>query len=301
MKLTGKEAQRIPLGGVLRASATKYGDALFVTQAETGEQLTYVQFNKCVNQIAHGLTEIGIARGDNVGIMLGSSIQFLASSYALKKLGAIEVSMNTHFRGVALSRMLNLTSCKTLITSRAFLQPLANVQADLMALSTMILLDGLEEAQTLFPEKTVLSFDEIIADNPSEPKVTMRDDETAVILFTSGTTGTSKGCAIPHRSSVRAAESMIEAFKLTSADAVYTPYPQFHVGASQYDILPAMMVGGRVILRDGFSLSNFWQDVTNYRATWFMCLGSVQQLLWSAKPDTKETQHALYVGYPLTR
>jgi crotonobetaine/carnitine-CoA ligase len=67
----------------------------------------------------------------------------------------------------------------------------------------------------------------------------------------------------------------------------------YHVGATQYDILPAMMVGGRVVIRQGFSLSNFWSDVCRYKATWFMSMGSVQQLLWSAEPCIEETQHSL--------
>ncbi len=300
-RLTGKEKQRISLGALLRDAAQKYGDRPYLTQAETGETLTYTEFNTLTNRIAHGLTALGIQRGDYVGLMLNNSIAFMGCSYAMKKIGAVEVSINTTMRGVALARMINLTGCNTIITCERFIEALATINPDLPNLSQLIMVDGLATAQAQFANKTVLAYDTILSDNTSEATLPVRDDETAVILFTSGTTGVSKGCAIPHRSSVRAAESMIEAFDLNEEDAVYSPYPLYHVGAAQYDVLPAMLIGGRAIIRDGFSLRNFWPDVAKYKATWFMSLGSVQSLLWAADPCPEETQHNLRVfwGTPL--
>ena len=301
LPLTGKEAQRISLGEALRNSSEAYTTRPFITRAETGETLTYAEFNQLTNQIAHGLTAYGIERGDYVGIMLANGIPFLAASYAMKKIGAVEVSINNTMRGLPLMRMINLTSCQTLITSARFLDSLAVIMPELTNLTCLIMVDGLDDAQVCFPEKTILPFNSIISESKSEATQPIPDDETAVILFTSGTTGISKGCAIPHRSSVRAAESMIEAFNLTENDCVYAPYPLFHVGAAQYDVLPAIMVGGRVILRDGFSLSNFWPEVCRYGATWFMALGSVQPLLWAQKPSPEETAHTIrfFWGTPL--
>ena len=289
------------MGELLRISAEKYTTRPFVTRAETGETLTYTEFNQLTNRVAHGLTALGIKRGDYVGIMLANGIPFLAASYALKKIGAVEVSINNTMRGLPLTRMINLTGCQTLITSVRFLDALDNIQAELTRLKRLIMVDGLAEAQTRLPMMDVLPFEAIISNNASEAAQSVRDGETAVILFTSGTTGVSKGCAIPHRSSVRAAESMIEAFDLTENDCVYSPYPLFHVGAAQYDVLPAMMVGGRAIIRDGFSLSNFWREVCHYGATWFMALGSVQPLLWAQPPCPEETAHQMrfFWGTPL--
>ena len=290
-KLSGKEAQKINLGLLLQNSATTYNTRNFVTQAETGECLTYYEFNQLTNTIAHGISDLGICDNEYVAIMLPNCIKFLASSYALKKIGAIEVAINNTFKGVSLSRMINLTKCKKMITSNDYLHQLNDVMNDLDCLEQIIMMDDYYSAKNKFPSKEVIPWDLIISENDSDLECNFNDEDTAVILFTSGTTGISKGCDIPHRSSVRAAESMIEAFGLTRNDSVYSPYPLFHVGATQYDILPAMMIGGQAIIRQGFSISNFWKDVYRYKATWFMALGSVQQLLWSAQPCVEETQH----------
>ena len=302
MKLTGKEAQTINLGLLLQKSAESFGPKPFVTQAETGECLTYSEFNHLTNTIAHGINDLGIYDNEYVAIMLPNCIQFLASSYALKKIGAIEVAINNTFKGVSLTRMINLTKCKKLITSSDYLQQLSDVMHDLNYLEQIIMTDEHAYTSKIFNNKEVLPWNYIISDSNTNLPCNFADDETAVILFTSGTTGVSKGCDIPHRSSVRAAESMIEAFDLTGNDCVYSPYPLFHVGATQYDILPAMMVGGQAIIRQGFSLSNFWKDVCKYKATWFMSLGSVQQLIWSAPICIEETRHNLRFiwGTPLS-
>jgi len=80
-------------------------------------------------------------------------------------------------------------------------------------------------------------------------------------MFTSGTTGVSKGCVLSHRYAIRTAENLIAPFRITKDDVIYSPYPLSHIGPAYYDILPTMMTGGHVILRDGFSVSNFWPEV----------------------------------------
>lgn len=292
------EPRRISLGEVLRSSAERYDSRPFVTHAETGETLTYFELDRLTNRIAHGLRAHGVERGEFVGIMLANGVPFLAASYAMKKIGAVEVSINTTMRGLPLTRMINLTGCRTLIISEQFFDALADIRTGLTTLERLVVVDAhgdedVRRARKVFADMTISPFEAIVGDDDSDATEPVRDDETAVILFTSGTTGVSKGCAIPHRSSVRAAESMIEAFDLTEEDCVYSPYPLYHVGSAQYDVLPAMMVGGRAVICDGFSLSSFWQDVCRYEATWFMCLGSVQSLLWARAPCPEETAHGL--------
>ena len=86
---------------------------------------------------------------------------------------------------------------------------------------------------------------------------------------------------------------MVEAFDLTENDAVYSPYPLFHCAAAQYDCWAAWMVGGRAIIRQGFSRRNFWLDVNVHQASWSMLLGSVMPLLWGNEPSELEQSHKM--------
>jgi len=162
--LTGREGQKANLGQLLQNSAEQHGPKPFVTQAETGECLTYAEFNQLTNYIAHGLISLGVGDKEYVAIMLPSCIQFLASSYALKKIGAIEVAINNNTRGPSLARMINLTKCRMLITTGEYLQQLSEVSEGLDYLEQIIMTDDHRPAKELFPNLEILPWQSILGD-----------------------------------------------------------------------------------------------------------------------------------------
>ncbi len=282
---------RITLGDLLHDSARKFADRPFLTIAETGITLSYAEFETLTNRFAHGLREHVYANLSYVAILAENGVEYLAASYALKKVNTVEVSINRAMRGAPLARMINQTDAQVLITSGAHLEALHQIRDDIRHLRTLIMIDGIVEARELFPELEIVRFDEVLSDHDDHIVSVARDTDTATILFTSGTTGVSKGCLLSHRYAVRTAENMIEPFRLTQDDCSYSPYPLSHIGPAYYDVLPMMIVGGRVVLRERFSLSSFWPEVKKYGVTWFMMLGSVQQLLWANPPCPEESEH----------
>lgn len=279
------------MGAVLHDCAARFADRPFLTVAPGGETWTYAEFERLTNRIAHGFSSRFPSTPSHVAIMLENGVDYLAISYALKKLGPVEVSVNRAFRGPALARAINLTKTPVLVTSSSHFDALDSVKNDLPYVTTVIVTDGLGQARRSFPEWEVLVFDALLANRADHMQCDADDLAPAAILFTSGTTGVSKGCLLSHRYAVRTAENVIPPFRITEADTVYTPYPLSHIGPAYYDILPAMMCGARVVMRDGFSLSAFWPEIQKYGVTFFMMLGSVQQLLWSAPPRPEERDH----------
>ena len=288
---------RITLGDLLHDCCVKYQTRPAITDPLSGDHVTYEQLETLTNRIAHGLLalapETRPTTNRHIGIMHENAISYLAMTYALKKIDLIEVSINRAFRGVSLMRMISLTGCEILMTSQAHFDALAEIVDDLPDLTTLILTDGMAEAQDRFPQLQHIYFWDMLHENDSHIKAKAADSDVATIMFTSGTTGVSKGCLLSHRYAVRTAENMIGPFRITKDDVNYTPYPLSHIGPAYYDILPTLMTGGHVILRDKFSLSNFWDEVIAHGVTWFMCLGSVQQLLYSAPPSDKDKAHKI--------
>lgn len=282
---------RITLGELLHDCANKYANRPFLTLAESGEQYSYAEFEALCNRVAHGLRTQFPEALDYLVIFLENNVEYLATSYALKKIDAIEVSVNRAMRGKPLARMIDQTGARVILTSSQHLSALGEVRALTPRLETLILTDACENASELFPDLTIVSFSELLADCGDHIQTQASDTDTATILFTSGTTGVSKGCMLSHRYAVRIAENMIDPYRVTADDRVYSPYPLSHVGAAYYDVLTAMLTGGQVILRAGFSMSNFWPEIQRYGATWFMMLGSVQQLLWAHPSQPEEREH----------
>jgi len=284
---------RITLGDLLHECAEKYGERPFLTIAETGARYSYAHFEALTNRLAHGLRDTYPAAMGYVGIMLENGVEYLAASYALKKINAVEVSINRAFRGAALARMIDLTEAKILLTSASHLEALDQVREEIPHIEILIMVDGAAEARRLFPDLDVIEFEAILSDNIQHIVSPAKDTDLATILFTSGTTGVSKGCMLSHRYAVRTAEHVIPPFRVTAEDVSYSPYPLSHIGPAYYDVLPAMMTGGQVVLRERFSASAFWPEVKKYGVTWFLMLGSVQQLLWATPPCPEESTHSV--------
>ena len=89
---------RIDMGSLLEQRAEERPEKLFLAMVENDWRFSYRQFNERSNEIAHGLRATGVGTGDYVCLLLGSSPEFLLVSYALKKIGAVEVSVNAEFR-----------------------------------------------------------------------------------------------------------------------------------------------------------------------------------------------------------
>lgn len=281
------------LGELLHSCATRHASRTFLTMAPGDESWTYAEFEQLTNQIAHGLKETLAELPPYIAIMLENSAWYLATTYALKKLGPIEVSINRTFRGISLARTISLTKTPVMITSSAHFEAIKAVISELDSLTTLIVTDGADQARKLFTQLNIIEFESMLSDDTSHLPCNDNELSTAAIMFTSGTTGVSKGCVLSHKFAIRTAENLISPFRITADDVVYSPYPLSHIGPAYYDILPTMMLGGQVILRDGFSVSGFWPEVQRYKVSWFMMLGSVQQLLWAAPEQPAEKHHSV--------
>ena len=216
---------QITLGELLHQLAHEHMHRPAITMAESGETISYIQFERLVNRVAHGFQSLPHAGNGYVGIMHENAISYLAMAYALKKLNRVEVSINRAFRGAALTRMINLTECQLLMTSQQHLDALAEVVDDLPHLRALILTSGHNAAKRRFPHLKIIDFEQMQSSDESHITSTAHDTDLATIMFTSGTTGVSKGCRLSHRYAVRTAENMIKPFRLTAEDVNYTPLP----------------------------------------------------------------------------
>ena len=178
-------ALRITLGDLLHECAEKFGERPFLIIAETGEALTYREFEVLTNSVAHGLLENYSDALSYVDIFLENSAEYLAISYALKKVNAIEVSINPAMRDAPLARMIDQTGTKLLFTSSQQLSALDQIRDLIPNVQTLIMLDGVDEARSLFPELEIVCFEEILSSCEDHIVSPAKDTDVATILFRS--------------------------------------------------------------------------------------------------------------------
>ena len=296
---------RIDMGGLLERQARLYGERPFVKMVDDRHWITYRKFNERANHLAHGLRALGVKKDDHVCIVLGNSVEYLAFSYALKKIAAVEVSINSEFRGIGLTRLLNLSGAELVISEGAFIDALGDIATALLHIRRLLFIDAVDARATPLARFERLTIEDAWSDRSDNPVRRVKDTDIAQIQFTSGTTGLSKGLMSPHRHAIRKAEGVAAACGITEQDCSYTPWPLFHSGAAHHEVLTVLLTGGRVVLRRRFSASRFWNEIRREGATWFMIVGSVEAILCTPEPKASDRDNPVRVAfgcpYPIPR
>jgi len=207
-----------------------------------GRTATYAEVVDGVRRWASVLTDRGVRAGDRVASLLPPSIDAHLVWLASACLGALEVSVNPELRGPLLDHVLSDAAPKVCVVRED--------QRELVPHGTPAVVTDDEPAAAATP-----------ADIPRWPAPT----DPCCVLYTSGTTGPAKGVVIPW-AQLGATIGRIPRRLLGGDDAVYAPWPMFHVtGRSP---LPAMAdVGGHVVLRERVSIGDFWSDIVGHRCT----------------------------------
>lgn len=267
----------------------------------SGAEYTYERFNATCNRLAHGLAALGVSAGDLVTVMLANSPQFVFTWLALGKLGAVEAAINSGFRGAGLASTLELAASRVVVTEESFLEPLASVRGSLAGLETLVIVGRPGRARSLFPECEVRAFEDVLAGEDGDPEVSVRASDLGMLLFTSGTTGRSKACMLPHSYAVHQGELMARHLELRQDDVLYTPFPLFHIDAATLTVAPAIVLGATAALGTRFSASGFWPEVRSLGATVFDFMGATLTMLWKQPPAPDDREHAVRLawGVPL--
>jgi crotonobetaine/carnitine-CoA ligase len=264
---------------LLRERAATHTDVAFVRFADTS--LTYGEADARVDRVAAAFHTMGVGAGDLVALLLPNGAEFVVAWFALARIGAVEAPVNTAFRGRALAHLLVLSEAAVVVVDEGLADPLEPIAADLVHVRTLVVRGRAELVAARFPEWRVVSFDEFEASaaDVAPPVVEVSERDPGMVLFTSGTTGRSKGCVLSHRYAVRQAELMIEHLQLVPTDVLYCPFPLFHLDASVLTVVPALVLGTTAAIAERFSASHFWDEIRAFGATVFDFMGATLAIL----------------------
>jgi carnitine-CoA ligase len=281
------------LGHVLAQRLADAGEKPWILTE--GKNFTYREVDRLACRLANGLVRLGVARGDTVLLMLNNCIEFIALWCALAKIGAIEVPVNCHYKGRLLAHIVNDSAARVIIADSEFLPRLAEVADDVPALSSVVVYGTTPDIHpnTLLGAARLVPFAEILSEDDRFAAISPAPRDQLAVMYTSGTTGPSKGVMVTHGHAFEYARGVIDMLDIRPADIYYAPLPLFHIAGQWAVIYAAAIAGATAVLPDSFSPARFWPTCRRYNATCSFLLGAMANLLYRQPPAPDDTDNPL--------
>ena len=257
------------------------------------EVVTYQDLDRQSNRLAHGLSAHGIRSAENVLLMLPDHVDFIALWVGLSKLGAIEVPINRDYRGDILAHVVNDSQAETLVIDATYVERLREIAPRLDHLRHVIVYPDLESDRAADGALDWHAYPPLLHENSEPVDVPVRAHDLAAILYTSGTTGPSKGVMIYHGHAYEYSNCMAQALALDENDVYFAPLPLFHIAGQWAVVYAAMIADAPVVLAERFSVSQFWSTIARYRANTTLLLDVMASYLLSRPEQSDDADNPL--------
>ena len=282
---------------MLRRQAARYGDrALFGCGSES---LSYAGACELAARSGGRFANAGIAFGDRVAILCGNRTEFVDLFLGLAWIGAVSVQINVAARGSQLEHMLKTSVARLLVLENEWLTALEFVDFGKLAIEAIWLIDPAPDTAATIQQVPVRKLPDLTAPVASAD---LKPHDLLTLLFTSGTTGPSKGVCCPHAQYFWWGYTAARQLELREGDVLHTTLPLFHVNAL-CTLFQALLTGSTQVVEKRMSVSNFWPALVASGATVTYVLGAMVPMLMSRPPGEDERRHkvrcALAPGVPL--
>ncbi len=249
-----------------------------------GESLTFGDVQARALVWARRLRGLGVKDGDRVVVMLPASFEAVTVWLGIGWLKAVEVPVHTEFRGRMLQYAISTVAPVAMVVHASFRDRVEEVEDQLPS--------GLQLALVGEPERSLQAEDAEREGSGELQLAPPQPHELSGILYTSGTTGPSKGVMITWAHAQAMSEGCVPLEPLGSDDAWYSPYPLFHA-SGKIPVYSMALLGGRVVIRERFDGTAFWGDIEHFRCTITMMIGATAGYIAARRVAEKVTDSPL--------
>ena len=275
------------LGRLLELQATHNGATIFLINDEQG--VSFAEAEDLSNRLASGFKALGVSKGDRVCFLMGNLPEMVLMCLALNKLGAIWVPICTDYKGEWLLQTIKRSQPSLLVTDGEHAQRLSEVLDLLSPLPVIALGDNggnLADA---------IDYHSLLAHPPFQADYSQHHyGDTCAILWTSGTTGRSKGVMQAHNNWIRS--TLLGAglmYHSQPGDIVYCVLPLYNSGAWLTCILRALMTGIGCAMDQKFSARSFMDRVKHFNATQTFAVGAMSVFLMNTPEQSDDADNPL--------
>jgi carnitine-CoA ligase len=268
---------------VFARAVSKHPDHLFVDFS--GERRTYQEFDRDSNALAQGLKAIGLQQGKPLAALLDNTLDVALYWIAAIKLGAIAAPLNCALKGEFLRNQLEVCESEIILCESDYAERLTEIVHRLPRLHTVVYRGKRPEID--LPQLKLICIEDLYRYSAEAIPDENRPSDLATLIFTSGTTGLSKGCSISHNYVVHQAHQIIETDDRQPTEVAWSCLPFFHFNVIACTFISSALLGGTAYIARRFSLSGFWPDIERSGATAASVLGTMIPLI-ASQSDTPE-------------
>jgi len=280
---------------LVRRQAAEQGDRPFV-RFEDGQAFTFRSLDAWTDELAGSLAALGVRAGDRVLGLVGNRAESIGLLFAAAKLGAVWVPVNTGLRGAFLQHQLHNAEPRVVVVEDRLAPNLRDVAAGPVAPEAVVIVgDPATPAPACLRTARRLTFPELRALRAPGgfTPVTPSPGDVAMIMYTSGTTGPSKGVLMPHGHCYLFGLGLAEATRLTTADRYFICMPLFHANALLMQFLGSFIAGAEVVVSERFRATSWLEEVRAAEATVTNGLGVIPEFIFRQPPTDRDRDHRL--------
>jgi crotonobetaine/carnitine-CoA ligase len=266
-----------------------------------GDKYSYTDIDRESARLARGLRSLGVEPGHVVLTMLDNNVDAIAIWFAVNRLGAIWVPVNTAYKGDFLRHVIADSTAEVVVVEVDFVERLEAIDEILGGVKKIAVRGGADFGGPLAPK--LLPLDGLRLDGPVFDDVPVRPGDVGSLIYTGGTTGPSKGCMISHNYMMHTGRQGIWLTDRMEDEPVYNPMPLFHLNCLS-SIVGSILLGSTAVVGHRFSVTGFWPEIQRSGARIANVLGAMVPLI-AHMDDTPELiackgQLRAVLGVPFT-
>ncbi|HET9253955.1 MAG TPA: AMP-binding protein [Pseudonocardiaceae bacterium] len=247
----------LPLAGYVFEHAWWWSERTALIDSVTGASLTYQELTAAVSRAAAGLAAHGVARGDVVMLCGPNGADFVIAYHAALSAGAVVTPISAMASRTELIRQLRHSRAQWMITTAELFKHKVGTAATA----------GVREVFVFGAAAGATPFDGLLDQRHPAPGIQVSADDTALLIYSSGTTGQPKGVMLSHRALVASLSQTRLVQLVRSTDVMIAVLPMSHIYGMQVTMNLALHEGATLVTMPRFDLEAFLRAVQDHRVT----------------------------------
>ena len=289
--------ERWTLVEAVRHQARAQGEREFLS-FENGERFSFAEFDRLTDCLATALANLGLTAGDRILGLLTNSKEFMITMIATHKLRAVFVPVNTELRGGFLEHQIINSSPRIIVVDDNLMGRFSSFDPSETGIETVI---GVGDESSpdisklgLLAEVSQVRMDSLLDTTPNTEKLAdPSPSDVCTIMYTSGTTGPSKGVLMPQGHCYLFALGIVAAMELTEQDRYFCCMPLFHANGLFMQVYASLLAGSSCHVTKRFSVTDWLNIVREENITVTNALGVMPEFIFRSPPSPNDRDHKM--------